>query len=102
MKRLSRPPVAASTKRGGRPTHRGRDAADVEAFVNDFVATLRPNLAQICPEVRSRPEMVHRVIRSSLDLPTIHEQAAKHGYSNDEFIDIIAVAYSNLLATDCR
>ena len=83
------------------PTIAGPDVVGAQGFIDSFVANVQPDLMGICPLVRTQPDMVREAMRGGFDDFAVHEQAARFGYSNDEFVDMLTVAYSNRLVTEC-
>jgi hypothetical protein len=75
--------------------------ASAQQFIDDLVGVLSPREMGVCPGLRAQPELSRQDIRRSFDLPFVHEQAARFGYSNDELVDMIMSAYSKRLEAEC-
>ena len=74
-----------------------------QQFIDAFVGMLYPRARRVdvCPGLRARPAQSRQAIRRSFDIAPLHEAAARFGYSNDEFVDMIMSAYSKRLEAEC-
>ena len=75
--------------------------ASGQQFIDDLVGVLSPREMGVCPGLRAHPEESRQDIRRSFDLPFVHEQAARFGYSNDDLVDMVMTSYNERLEAEC-